>query len=807
LAFLLVLFISKAYSFQTGPNGIISGVVKTQSGAPIAFATVRLLSLKDSVLVKGAIADSSGRFEFRGLSFGKYLIGLTSVSSKTYYSSAVEINSENPNFSLGDIFVEDKLLTMQEVVVTASKPMIEIKGDKMIVNINSSFLAAGNTMGEVLQNLPGVTKSARGMELNGKPALILIDGKGQYNARNVSELLTTLGADKVENVEIISNPSAKYDADIQGIINIKLKKESSISTARINYGQPLYPDPETPGFDYYRLNTGLTLNYKLRALTTTTSIDLTNRNSYEAINEQIALLDEFKVKSYTTRTEAEKYFNYRTDLQFKPENKPNAVYGVTISGFYNFRNRGVRNSVNEYFNYPELTLDSSFNGESINKSKGVNLTNATLYHSNKFEKFSQELDVIYDFYSRNAQVDYLHTNSLFDNGEENPAAIETISAISLDKMQGHAINLNHVIKPSAAFSIESGFKGTFLGVKRDLTYDIEGDTITSGALFDSDFRYRENIYAAYTSFTYAFKTVSTDLGARVEYVDGYGKFTSKDIAIEYFQAYPYANINLTKLKNLSLKVSYARKISRRPNFTELNPAVEYRNPFTLLEGNPALKPTFTNQFNFQAVLASKYSASLFYDLDENIRAIIPSQVQEEDENFVFQTINVKGAKKLGVSINIPVDITKQWSININMSGSHIRVNSSDFDLNTSAYYANLFFNSDYRISPNINLQLIFAYDTPYTSGFNYNGELVTDNLALNFFMLKRALSINLRVTDVLGITKFKFGSEYFGDFEQYTKAATNQRSVNIRVQYNFKTGSKFTSKTKQAKNFGDIRFN
>jgi hypothetical protein len=801
---LLFVFYADVCGFQIEDTGSITGSLKTRSGDPIPFATVRLLSAIDSTLVKGAVADSAGRFDFQGVRFGKYIIGLTSISSKTFFSTVIDLKADNRMISIGEILIEEKILTMQEVVVSASKPMIEIRGDKMIVNIGSSFLAAGNTMGEVLQNLPGVTKTARGMELNGKPVLILVDGKGQYNTRSVTELLTTLGADKVENVEIISNPSSKYDANIQGIINIKLKKDNSISTARINYGQPLYPDAKTPGFKYYRINPGVTLNYKAGIFTTTTSLDFTNRNSYEASDDHTDIEDEFKVSNYVNRTESEKYFNFRSDIQLKPKKSLNSVYGITVSGFYNFENKGIRASVNDYFNYPGLEFDSTFVGRSVNKSKGVNLLNATLYHSKKFEKFKQEIDVIYDFYNRNSDIDYSHSSTLFDNQMEELVANEIITSTSLDQMHGHAINVNYLIRPSSAIGIEAGLKTTLLRVKRQLTYDASGDEITSGALFDSDFKYDENIYAAYTSFSYAFQTVSIDFGTRAEYVDGDGKFFEQPVSIDYFQAYPYANVNFTKIKNLALEVSYARKISRRPNFTELNPAIEYRTPFTLLEGNPSLKPTFTNQFNIQTVFFSKYSASLYYDLDENIRAIAP--VENEENNFVFQTINVRGSKRLGISLTAPVEITKKWTVNFNVSGTHVIVKSSDFDLFTSAYYANIFFNSDYRISPNINLQVSLSYDSPYRNGFNYYGEMVGNMIGFNFFAFKRVLSINLRVSDPLGVTKFKFGSDYEG-FEQYTKAATNQRSINLRLQYNFKTGRKFTSKAKQAKNFGDIRFN
>ena len=240
-------------------NGIISGMVWDENQQPISYANVLLLNPEDSSLIKGTITDSIGLYRFENIKARSYLISVSMIGYKTIFEGPLQLDEKEANFKLPPLALEEESLSLGEIVVKARKPFLELRNDKMIVNVSSSPVSAGSNALELLSKAPGViVDNNNQISLRGKQGvLVMIDGKRSYlSMEEVVKMLETMPASSIESIEIMLNPSAKYDAaGNAGIINIRLKKNENLGVngnATLGLGQGKYP----------KANGGLRLNYR-----------------------------------------------------------------------------------------------------------------------------------------------------------------------------------------------------------------------------------------------------------------------------------------------------------------------------------------------------------------------------------------------------------------------------------------------------------------------------------------------------------------------------------------------------------------
>jgi len=379
---------SKVYGFVT--NAI--------DDKPVPYATVKVLVAKDSSLVKGTIADSTGFFEFNNIKIGSYILSFTSVSISSLFSREFVIDSISNLIDFGRIKLNEKVATLNDVIVTANKalPLLEYKGDKLIVHLENSFLAPGNTIMEVLPNLPNVTSKNNKLLLNGKAVLILIDGKGEFNARGIQEVISTLPADQVEAIEITRNPSSKYEASTQGIINIKLKRNRNYSQTRAGFQNQLFPANGVSGTGYGRISPGVTINHAIGNLSSSTSVDFVTRSTLEIYNEKFNYSQAQHAINDTEHIEKENFISYRSDIQYNFSQKTTHVIGITLGGFYAFIHRGYYNSNIQYRSFGSLQNDSVLMNLSRSSSPNSVYNNLTFYYTRKFAEDKQQIDLVVD---------------------------------------------------------------------------------------------------------------------------------------------------------------------------------------------------------------------------------------------------------------------------------------------------------------------------------------------------------------------------------------------------------------------------
>jgi len=228
---LLTIIILSSLSFNAkaqGPAGNASGVVVDDSQKGLESATISLLSAKDSLVIKNTVSDKTGKFEINGITVGKFLLSVSAVGHELFYSKNFEISATISSFSVGTIVLLSKSKELKEVSVIGKKPFIEQKADRMVVNVDASPSSAGSSAMDILEKSPGVMVDKDGnISLKGKQGVnVMIDDKPTYlSATQLASYLKSLPASAIEQLEIMTNPSAKYDAaGNSGIINIKTKK-------------------------------------------------------------------------------------------------------------------------------------------------------------------------------------------------------------------------------------------------------------------------------------------------------------------------------------------------------------------------------------------------------------------------------------------------------------------------------------------------------------------------------------------------------------------------------------------------------
>lgn len=786
----------------------VYGYVENTSGEPLAFAAVKLLTVTDSLLIKGAAANSIGFFEFKNVPYGTYFLTFTSVASTPLFTRKFSIDSVASVVDLKRIQVSEKIFSMEEVVVSAKKPLLQIKKDKLVVNIENSFLATGNSITEVLPNLPSVSTSSNGVLLNGKPVLILIDGKGEFDRKGVKEMITNIGADQVEAIEIISNPSSRYDSNVQGIINIKLKKERNYSTARLLLQTQLAPEKGVTGIGYNRIAPGFTLNYGSGKFSTSTSFDFVNRASFEKLQDQTTMVGFQQVLRETKHVEQEHFLSYRTDLQYKINDKLDHLFGVTVGGFYNFSHEGQFDSQIQFMgseNY--LKVDSTLNSWSHSDSKGINHNNITAYYSKKIHGGKQQLDVVYDFYLRDGKTNYRFQNELINKGNESSAANEEINSERDNVILGQALNINYVNTGHESLVWEAGTKLTKFTNSTYLFYNSLGADITSRALANTRYDYREYILAAYSSVSKSIGSINIDGGLRAEQVisEGETSLSNTEIGLDYFRLYPYVNSSYSINKHIDIRLSLSRKIARRLSFNDLNPALEYKNPLNIFSGNQDLRPQMTNKVYFSSVFKNKYMLSIFLDVDQNIRSLIP--LLEDNEYFIFQTINIERGRSIGINLSAPMEIGSLWKINGNIGLYDHIVTAKKYGLSSKSFNCSTFLANEFRISDNSQVQFNINYTTPFSYGFYRSDAFFTTFLSANFYLLNKQGVLSLKVSDLFGTGKLNSENRYYESYLQQTMPVTNQRNASVKFTYRFKTGQKVKNENKSAKSFGEIRFN
>ncbi|HUR31513.1 MAG TPA: TonB-dependent receptor [Saprospiraceae bacterium] len=671
----------------------IYGVVKDSLNQAVEVATISLFRSADTAFVKAEVTDVDGKFEFVEIPGGTYYIIVSLLGYQDYRSNDFEYAGGTSQFNLGDIILSSAGLQLAEATVVAQRPFIERRSDRLIVNVEGSMLSSGASAMDVLERSPGIIVSSNdAITIRGRSGVIfMIDGKPTpMSGADLANFLRGMPSSNIERIEIITNPSAKYDAaGNAGIIDIRLKKDKNLGTngtVTASVAQGVYP----------KAGGGFSINHREKKINLFGSYNYNYRMGMNDLRLYRSFFENGqRTGAYDQRNYLKMPFNFHTGRVGVDYNiTPNTIIGVLASGNLNkFKPHGENRSGVENENQE---LISSF--RTTNESKDVwpsYSLNVNFKHT--FPKSKIELSTDLDYAKFWNETDQTFTTNYYDlEGFESLPTYVLIGDLD-GNLNIKSLKADFVYPITKDFKFEAGVKGSIVGADNNLQFFDKSDI--DHPVFDSTisnhFIYEEKINAAYVNLSRNWTKFSIQSGLRVENTIAEGTQLINGASFErnYVNLFPSIFLNYNFTDKYSTGLSMSRRLDR-PSYQQLNPFKFFLDPTTYREGNPYLNPQFTWSFEWNHTIAQRYTITLSYALTtDNITQVI-GPVEGVDRVTVQTDKNLDNVSYYSLSASIPVSIGKWWnSINNissylgNYQGNYANTNLNDgnlvFDFNTN----------------------------------------------------------------------------------------------------------------------------
>ena len=768
--------------------GKISGtIVKTEK--PAEGATISLLRAKDSATVKLSAANKEGAFVFENIAYGKYLISVTAVGSKKAWSSPIELSSSASTVQLPTINLVALSKDLGDVTVTAKRPLIEQKIDRTILNVEASITNIGTSALEVLEKAPGVTVDRDGnISLKGKEGvLIMVDGRPtQLSGTDLTNLLRSMNSSQLDQIEIMTNPPARYDASgTSGIINIKTKKAITAGfngSASLAYTQGKYPKT-SEGFNFNYRNAKINLFSNL-------SHNYQKRWGFMSIDRNILDAD---------NTTVLKIFNQRTD-RFNTGNAYNAKLGLdffadkktTLGAVVNLNTRKGSSSNPNITNISNASkqLQTITNALVNTEENGINV-NANLNFRRILDKKGKEITSDIDYVKFSSDNDLFMLNSYTDAAGNQLSKPDTLTGLLPQDINVYSARVDyiHPLKKDAKF--EAGIKSSIVRTDNNANYDsIQYGQVIHDFNRSNHFIYEENINAAYLNLsTPLSKKISAQFGLRLENTNAKGrqKTTNENFDRHYTQLFPTAYFQYKANANNNFGANFGRRV-RRPSYQSLNPFLRFLDRYTYSQGNPNLKPSTSDVIELSHTWKNKITTTLNYT---RVKDIISPVIRQKGEEAYNLPENVASQRSYGISVNANTPITKWWTSNINFNVNHDQykgvIDNAPIDLDATTF--NGYVTQQFKINKKLTAELNGMYRSGGLEGVIRIRSVGMVGAGISQQIMKSKGTIRFTARDIFSTQKFK-GSARYGNVDLLLRQQAEMPVVTIGFTYNFSKGKK-----------------
>lgn len=645
-------------------GGKISGSIKDGGNQKIIDAsTISLLKAKDSSLVKLAVTDKAGNFFFENVKEGNYLLLATSIGHSKTYSNSIELTLAKNSIDAGVLQLVPAEKSLKEVTVTSKKLFIERKLDKTIVNVDAMISNVGSTALEVLEKAPGVTVDKDGnISLKGKQGvMIMLDGKPTYlSGPELTNMLRNMSSNQLEQIEIMTNPSAKYDAaGRSGIINIKTKKNRQIGfngSVNTAYTQGIYS----------RTSNSLSLNYKNGKVNLFSTLSANYRNNYQELDiyRRYTNIDKttkaiFEQNSFSTRHRGN--YNAKIGADFYVSKK--TTFGVVVSGNTNPQAQTGENT--SYLKNNSGGVDSIVTAFSSEKSTWRG-SSVNLNFRHVFDSTGREFTADADYVRYKADKDQNFYNTSYTSQWALKTSDNLVGELPSDiKIYSAKMDYSHPLKKGG--KIEAGVKSSF--VETDNTagyYNVAGAVKTPDYDKTNRFDYKENINATYLNFSKEMKKWSIQAGLRLENTNykghQYGNPLKQDSSFDrsYTSLFPTLFVGYNPAEKNQFSFSYGRRINR-PDYEDLNPFLFFLDKYTYGAGNPFLRPMYSHVFEASHTYRQFLTTTLNYS---HTKDLFSETFQQKDFATIVSQGNYGLMNDASISVSAQVPLAKWWSMNV-----------------------------------------------------------------------------------------------------------------------------------------------
>jgi len=778
-------------------NGKVNGTVIDGSAKIIESATISLLRVKDSSVAKIAVANRNGQFSFENVAEGSYMVSISAVGHSKGFSEAFSISPSNLNVTLKTIELVALAKNLGGVTVTARKPLIEQKIDRTILNVDASATNVGTSAMEVLEKSPGVSVDKDGnISLKGKQGVqVYIDGRPSYlSGTDLANYLRSLSSSQLDQIEIMTNPPAKYDAaGNSGIINIKTKK-----TKQFGYSGSI-SSTYSQG-RYAKFNESFNFNYRKNKINFFTTLGYNNRKNFQELNIQRKFLESSTKEIISHYDQVSKMrdngesFNGKLGLDYYATKK--TTIGAVVTGFYNPGTFGNRSDV--LISDPNRVLLSRTLASANNDRKWKNFS-GNLNFRHLFDSTGRELTADLDYITYNSTNRQDLVNAYF-----NASGIPTIKADTLLGNLPQDINIYsakmdylHPLKNGAKF--EAGVKTSFVRTDNNAVYDSINYGVRVRDIGRSNhFIYEENVNAAYVNFSQPIsKKVFGQLGLRVENTNTKGKqiTTNQQFERNYTQLFPTAFVQYKINEKHTLGLNYGRRIER-PDYEDLNPFILFLDRYTFQQGNPNLRPQFAHNVELTHTFKGFLNTTLNYT---NTTDII-NDVLEQDANkneTVIRKQNIARQRQYGISVSAGGQVTKWWTGNVyvNVFNNLFRgvVNGDNVEIGATAAQFNV--SNQFKFAKTWSAELGGFYTTGGADGVFRIRDFGMLNMGISKQVLKGKGTIRLNVRDILYTQKIR-GDIRYSNIDASFQQRRDSRQVAVGFTYRFNKGKVNAQKRK-----------
>ncbi|MHA6278591.1 outer membrane beta-barrel protein [Salinimicrobium sp. CAU 1759] len=780
------------YSVQA-QSGALSGSLMDQNEESIPFATVAVIKMPDSTVVTGSTTEMDGSFNLKSPENGKYVLRFSAIGFESTFTPLFEIADSDFRKDFGLVTMREELTMLNEVMIQTWRPRVKVENGKMVMKVQGTAVAAGRTAYEMLSRAPGVSVGQGGeFMINGREGVtVMLDGRMTYlSAKELQTLLESMPAENIEEIEVIHNPSAKYDAEgTAGILNISLKKNAETGLAGSIYGG-------------YRVNHqnlfngGVNLNHNAGKFNSYANLDLSERGRYRP---------QYVTRSFPGNENFTTYEQSGIDIkeEFVPSLRLGTDYdlskGHSVGAMANFIYKDVVANWNTF-----STLSHPQNGDYLNVD-ALNERDEKFYNGQFNVHYTGELDTIGTTLS--ADLDYVRLENeenfnfantytyLADGSEE----LELLENVSLSDYSIYAAQVDFTTPLSATSNLGLGLKASKVVSDSDLKYFVieDNDRFLDPAISDR-FKYEEEIYAVYVSYSNRFnETWNLQAGLRAEQTYGEGRsFTMKETnERDYLDFFPNVILEQNVSENYKLNYSYSRRI-QRPDYSSFNPSIFYLDPYTYTEGNPDLQAQITDSYKLTNTFLKKFTLLLSYDSTKNYFIEVPA-ADAETGRTSFTTRNLDNFSTYGATIIAPVELASFWNVN-----NTLVFNQQEYDLTIDGSSVE---NDNFFYMIQTNHQVNFPWEIKFEVNGTYRGPMaygvydierqmwIDAGLKKSFF--NDRLDVTLNATDIFRGKEMNVAADYLGNtinIDQYF----DDRSVSLNLRYTFKP-SKAKSNSRQ----------
>ena len=779
--------------------GKVSGRVIDGNTKTVESATITLLRAKDSSVAKIGVANKEGNYSFENVAEGKYIVSITAVGHTKGFSESFEVSASNNTITLNTIELVPLAKNLTGVTVAAKKPLIEQKIDRTVVNVEASVTNVGTSAMEVLEKSPGVSVDKDGnISLKGKQGVqIYIDGRPTFLGGNdLANYLRNLNSSQLDQIEIMTNPPAKYDAaGNAGIINIKTKKTKQFGYSgsfSSTWSQGRYP----------KVSESFNFNYRKNKLNLFTNLGYSNRKNWQDLDIQRKFIDG-TTKEIRSHFEQEsriqdigKSYNGKIGFDYFANKK--TTLGAVFTTYYN--PGSFSNQSNVWIYDPNMVAQGNTIAKTNNDRKWTNFsTNVNFRHV--IDTTGQELT---------ADVDYLTYRTR--NTQDLVNAYYNLVGVPTDKADTLLGNLPQDIKIWTAKAdylkplkkgakFEAGLKTSFVKTDNDARYDSlsYGQQILDRGR-SNHFIYNENVNAAYVNYSKPFnKKFSGQLGLRLEHTNSKGHSSGQvyrnnnwvgfdsTFNRNYVQLFPTAFIQYTMNEKNTFRLNYGRRISR-PNYQDLNPFILFLDKYTFEQGNPNLQPQFAHNVELTHSFKGVLNTTLNYTKTTNLINEVLEQNTASNETFVRRQ-NLSSRRQVGISVSANGNITKWWSGNLwtNVYNNLIigKVREADVNVSATTLQANL--QNQFKLSKTVSAELSGYYNSGGVDGVFRIRSFGMVNGGFSVQAFKGKGTFRLTGRDVFRFQKIK-GAIKYGDIDAAFQQRRDTRQVALGFTYRFSKG-------------------